>query len=391
MGQSSDSENPEILIVDDTPENLLLLSTLIRAGGIKVRAATGARLALGAMESWLPDLILLDIMMPEMDGFQLCQILKDDPRTASIPIIFISALGDTESKLKAFDVGGVDYVSKPFESREVLARIQTHLRIASLEKALRAKTERLEEEIQLRREQDAVLIQQSRLASFGEMIGNISHQWRQPLNLISLYAQEIEEKFSYNELDSNSLKEDVHRIMDVLDHMSETINDFKNFLNPRKSIRPFDVSIQVNKTLHLVKPGFQKDGITLDFKVDGECLIEGHPGEFTQVLLNILSNAKNALNDSGIANKRIEIHLKKDPSEKTSLVIRDNGGGIPEDVLEKIFDPYFTTRYLKNGTGIGLHMSRTIIENNMGGRILARNVTPADGKGETWAEFEILV
>jgi PleD family two-component response regulator len=156
-----DSVKGNILIVDDMPANLRLLVEILTRHGYKTRPATNASLALAAIEKEIPDLILLDIMMPETDGYQLCQQLKADERTADIPVIFISALGEVFDKVKAFSVGGVDYVAKPFKTEEILARIETHLKIQNLQNQLKIANATLADQLQELEQTNAILQQRN--------------------------------------------------------------------------------------------------------------------------------------------------------------------------------------------------------------------------------------
>ena len=144
-----ESPKADILVVDDTPANLRLLSQMLAEHGYLVRPVPDGLLALAATQAQPPDLILLDIRMPEMDGYEVCRRLKADPQTRDIPIIFISALGETEDKVKAFSVGGVDYITKPFQIEEVLARVEAHLSLRRLQQQLQDANRRFEEELTL--------------------------------------------------------------------------------------------------------------------------------------------------------------------------------------------------------------------------------------------------
>ncbi|MEG3858003.1 hybrid sensor histidine kinase/response regulator [Microcoleus sp. herbarium12] len=173
-----------ILVVDDTPENLRLLAGILSEKGYQVRPVPNGKLALSAAQKMPPDLVLLDIMMPEMDGYQVCQQLKDFEATKDIPVIFISAINDVMDKVKAFAVGGVDFITKPFQVEEVLARIETHLKICSLQQSLQEKNQDLATAIhQLKAAQDH-LIQSEKMAALGQLIAGIAHEINTPLGII---------------------------------------------------------------------------------------------------------------------------------------------------------------------------------------------------------------
>ncbi len=173
-----------ILVVDDTPENLRLLAGILSEKGYQVRPVPNGKLALSAAQKMPPDLVLLDIMMPEMDGYQVCQQLKNSEVTKDIPVIFISAINDVMDKVKAFAVGGVDFITKPFQVEEVLARIDTHLKICSLQQSLQEKNQDLATAIHQLQATQEHLIQSEKMAALGQLIAGIAHEINTPLGII---------------------------------------------------------------------------------------------------------------------------------------------------------------------------------------------------------------
>jgi two-component system, NtrC family, C4-dicarboxylate transport sensor histidine kinase DctB len=234
------------------------------------------------------------------------------------------------------------------------------------------------------REKDRMLLQQNRLAALGEMISNIAHQWRQPLNELGLIVQEIPVMFDRGNFDRDYLRGSVTKFMKVLAHLSKTIDDFRNFFRPDKEKVLFKVHGVVENALTLIEESFRQLQISIRVEITDDPVIFGHPNEFSQVMLNLLFNARDAfLAGNGEGAREIVITIFQ--SEKRAVVtLADNAGGIPEEILDKIFDPYFTTRGPEQGTGIGLYMSKIIIEKNIPGRLTVRN-TPGG------AEFRIEV
>ena len=230
---------------------------------------------------------------------------------------------------------------------------------------------------------EQLLIMQSRHAAMGEMINNIAHQWRQPLNTLGLLIQQTPLLYGSAEFSREYLEENSRNAMQLIQHMSRTINDFKNFFKPDKEVIPFCVNEVIMQTISLVEDIFKAHGITVAFHTESDPMITGFPNEFAQVLLNILNNARDALVERNVDVPLITMQSSTEGG-KSVVTITDNGGGISEEIMGKLFDPYFTTKATEKGTGIGLFMSKTIIEKNMGGRLTARNV--ADG-----AEFRIEV
>lgn len=233
------------------------------------------------------------------------------------------------------------------------------------------------------REREQMLIQQSRQAAMGEMIGNIAHQWRQPLNTLGLYTQSLGIFYGKPSFNKEYLDTSVAKSMEIIHHMSKTIDDFRNFFNTDKEKCNFNVRESIRNTLSLLDGSFLNPRISIDIVENDAPVIHGNQNEFAQVLLNILINAKDAVIEREIDNAKVIITIKGE-GDNTVVTVEDNAGGIPEEFISKVFDPYFTTKGPQQGTGVGLFMSKTIIEKNMGGRLAVRNT----GSG---AEFRIEV
>lgn len=249
-----------------------------------------------------------------------------------------------------------------------------------LETLNRTLEERIETAVNELRQKDQTLIQQSRLAAMGEMINNIAHQWRQPLNIISLIVQGIPPR---DELTQEELDHEIGRIMAIILHMSQTIDDFRNFFRMDKEKVRFIANQSVAKVVEFISPSLNSNGIKITVTEQPEVSVTGYGNEFAQVLFNLLSNAKDILVERGVASPRIDIRISSSDG-RSVVTVTDNGGGISPEVMPKIFDPYFTTKEQTQGTGIGLYMSKIIIEQNMGGSLTAQNV-------EGGAQFRIEV
>lgn len=233
---------------------------------------------------------------------------------------------------------------------------------------------RVQEEVAKNREKDAMLIQQSRLATMGEMMHNVAHQWRQPLSALSLILSNIKDDFEWGEMNRESLERQVGTGIMLSQKMSSTIDDFRNFFRPDHAASRFSLKDSITEVLNLVEPSFRHNEIKVIADTAEDIVVEGFANEFSQVLLNVLTNAKDVLvNRKGDGVVRISAARNNGMGE---VRIRDNGGGIPEEALPKIFDPYFTTK--ETGSGIGLYMSRMIM-GHMHGQITARNI---DGGAE---------
>jgi PAS domain S-box-containing protein len=230
---------------------------------------------------------------------------------------------------------------------------------------------------------DQMLMQQSRHAAMGEMIGNIAHQWRQPLNALGLMIQGLMVSYEYGEFSKEQLEASVNNAMRIVFHMSQTIDDFRNFFRPDKEKVVFKAGLVVAKAVSLIEGSFRDQQITVDVHTVDDPMVNGYPNEYSQVLLNILINARDAFLEHTVINPQVLVKLFTE-NHRTVVTITDNAGGIPAGIMDKIFDPYFTTKGPDKGTGVGLFMSKTIIEKNMNGRLAARNT--GDG-----AEFRIEV
>ncbi|MBW4055608.1 MAG: PAS domain-containing protein, partial [Proteobacteria bacterium] len=254
------------------------------------------------------------------------------------------------------------------------------LKLEELNKTLEVRIRQAVDEMHRK---DQAMIQQNSLAAMGEMISNIAHQWRNPLNNIALIIQSMEAAYDSETLTSEEMHSDVHSAMAVLLQMSHTIDDFRNFFRIDKEKQEFLISEAVNRAMSLVSATLNSLNIQVKIKTDDDVTIIGLQNEYSQVLLNLFSNTCDASIERNVAHCRIAIRITRE-NERSVLYFRDSCGGIPDDVMSRIFDPYFTTRGHDKGTGIGLYMSKMIIEQNMGGHLTASNV---DGG----AEFRIEV
>jgi ABC-type amino acid transport substrate-binding protein/signal transduction histidine kinase len=218
-----------------------------------------------------------------------------------------------------------------------------------------------------------LLIQQSKMASMGEMIGNIAHQWRQPLSLISTAASGMKIQKEFNQLDDKTFDDTLDSITNTTMFLSQTIDDFQNYLKDDKEKKEFDVNTSINKILNIIKGSFINHSINVILDLQKDLLINSYENELNQALLNILNNAKDALKEIDKENRYINIKSYKNKSE-TIIEITDNAGGIKEEIINKIFEPYFTTKHKSQGTGLGLYMTHKIITSSMNGDIKITNV-----------------
>uniref|UniRef100_C6E449 histidine kinase n=1 Tax=Geobacter sp. (strain M21) TaxID=443144 RepID=C6E449_GEOSM len=420
-----------VLVIDDDMNNLAIVSSLLQEYSYTIYVAEDGESGIRRALLTRPDLILLDVLMPGIDGFETCQRLKAMEGTRDIPVIFMTALAEMEQKVRGFEAGAVDYIVKPLQREEVLARVGVHIHIrhlskelqetnASLEKRVEDRTaslasanqelqkeiaerklaeealavkqaqlealnlsleQRVVEEVEKNLQKDRLLFQNTRLAAMGELLNNIAHQWRQPLNKIALLIQGCLYESNEGKLDHESFKGCVNRCMELITYLSNTINSFQSFFMPEGEPGQFDPCETVERSLSLVRNSYEENGIAVRIMNNGSVPMMGFRNAFSQAVLSILNNAQQVLLERDTPQPAIEVDcLYRDG--KNIITISDNGGGIDEKIIGKIFDPYFTTKFKAQGTGLGLYMAKMIIEKNMGGRLSARNT-------QAGAEFTI--
>jgi signal transduction histidine kinase len=249
---------------------------------------------------------------------------------------------------------------------------------------------RIKKAIEENRRKDKIMFQQSKLASMGEMLQNISHQWRQPLASLALILQSIQLKNEYKTLNPEFLDKKISEAMNIIENMSSTIDDFRNFFRPDKVKKKLNIKTCILNSISLMSYEFEKYSIKVDLQIR-DVFIYGYANELSHVCLNILSNAVDEFKNSNVDNRKILITVREKGNDIIISVI-DNAGGIKTDV-EKIFEPYYTTKLSSGGSGIGLYMAKQIIETHMGGKIRALNIKHKMGTKKFYncAMFEIIL
>jgi C4-dicarboxylate-specific signal transduction histidine kinase len=244
---------------------------------------------------------------------------------------------------------------------------------------------RVQEGIEENRKKDSMMIAQSRLATMGQMISFIAHQWKQPLNAISVITQNIEDAWHYDELNEEKLHDNSTLILNQIKFMADTIDDFRNFFKPDIEKSDFYPGKIIRKTIQFIEKNFHVNDIEIKLDLDEKCLVRGMPNELSQVVLNILNNARDAFLEKKRNPEQRTVKITLYCHENNSIIsFRDNAGGIPENVLPHIFESYFSTKGNEQGTGLGLSMCKTIIEGRMLGKLTAENI-------ENGAEFRIVI
>jgi signal transduction histidine kinase len=269
------------------------------------------------------------------------------------------------------------------EKTKELKELNEHLeeKIENRTQELQALNKNLENEVKQRiteiREKEQLLIQQSKLASMGEMMGNIAHQWRQPLNSIALKKEILVADYYDNTLSDEIVEQFSDNLDDTLQYMSKTIDDFRDFFKPTKEKIDFDVFKNIESILTIVDAQLKNHDIKLYINnhYNQPIIFFGYPTEFKQVLINLVNNAKDAIVANNPKSRQIDIDIYYDEmSKEIEVYVSDFAGGVPNDVIDKIFEPYFTTKFKAKGTGLGLYMSKVIIEYNMHGKLDVQNI-----------------
>jgi signal transduction histidine kinase len=373
----------DLLVVDDTINNLHLLVHILVARGYKVRPANNGKLALLAARTDPPDLILLDIVMPNMSGYEVCEQLKANELTREIPVIFISAIDEVLDKVKAFAIGGVDYITKPFQIEEVLARVETHLALRNLQKSLQDKNEELANTLQQLQTTQAQLIEFEKMAALGNLVAGVAHEINTPLGIsvtaASVLSEETTEflntyqsgKMKRSELEAflDTARESSSMILANLKRAADLIQSFKQVAVDQSNevqrcfklkdyLEEIRLSLmgEINKTKHIIK-----------IMGDENLILESYPGALSQVVTNLVMNSlihAYEAQDSGT----IQLDFKRQ-GEEVILQYTDDGKGIAPENLSKIFDPFFTTNRKNGSTGLGLHIVYNLVSQTLQGAI----------------------
>ncbi|MGG6269615.1 hybrid sensor histidine kinase/response regulator [Leptolyngbya sp. AN03gr2] len=417
-----DSET--VLVIDDNPTNLDVLYTALDSAGYKVFVATDGESGIEQALEHPPDLILLDVQMPGIDGFETCLRLKSVPSTQDIPIVFMTALADTEAKVKGLNAGAIDYITKPFQHQEVIARIRVHLKVRQLSLELTREKQQLEQRVIERTTQlsqafnelknaQLQLVQSEKMSALGNLVAGVAHEinnpvgsvagnlkhaedylqgllehlhlyqhyYPQPVSAIQDHSEEIDLPFLLEDLPSliTSMKAATERIAGI----STSLRTFSR----ADSQHPVKCNIHdgIESTLlvlkYRLKANQQRPEITIVKHYGDLPEVECYPGQLNQVFMNILANAIDAIDEITQDPSRatshgysIEIHTEV-LTDRSSIAIhiKDNALGMPEAVRAKIFDHLFTTKSAGKGTGLGLSIARQIVEETHQGLLTCRS------------------
>lgn len=410
-GQTSVEPQPDLLIVDDIPDNIRFLSKFLMTQGYIVRKATSGAMALRAIAALLPDLILLDINMGEMSGYELCAQIKENPDTQHIPIIFLSAGGEALDKVRAFKIGGADYITKPFQLEEVLVRIQTQLTLRSLQESQKVQNQKLRQTLEDLKRAQATLIQQEKMSTLKKVVAGVAHEINNPLNFISgnveparqyvqtlleltqLYQQHYPDlpaaiRDFQSEVDLDFVVEDLNNI---LQSMKTGAARIKTVVSALRSFTHLDESgvkrislqdaIETILTILRYRLDNRTSGITIQVRKNYQPipLVSCYAEQLGQAIFNLLVNAIDAIETKldQIARypevsyqPELVITIQPESERRVLLCIQDNGIGISQEHQGRLFEPFFSTKPAGKGLGLGLVTTRRIIEEQHRGRLV---------------------
>ena len=413
-----------ILIVDDNSTNIKVLSDSLKVAGYKVLIAKNGHSALSKLDNISPDLILLDVMMPGMNGFEICEKIQLSDRLQDIPIIFMTALSDPEHKVRGLQAGAVDYITKPFQEEEVLARVGVHMKLRQLNRQLEQRVAERTAELQAALEDlqqaQGQLIHSEKMSALGEMVAGIAHEINNPVSFISgnlpianNYVQDFCQIFQIyqdiipsppveiqevlEELEFDFIIEDLPKMLDSMqvgcDRLKQIVLSLSTF--SRQDLRqpkPTDLHVGIDATITILgnrlKAKTERPAIQIIRQYGNLPPVLCYGGQLNQVFMNILANAIDALDESNLERSydeiadnpnQITIQTQFNPDKEwVRVTIEDNGIGMSAEVQQKVFDRLFTTKGVGKGTGLGMAISRQIIEEKHSGVLRCTSV-PGEG------------
>ena len=371
-----------IMVIDDLTKNLQVVGAILDREGYSTTFVTNGQQALQRIKVTKPDLILLDLMMPDMDGLQVCRHLKSDPNYREIPVIFLTASHEQEDLVEAFTMGAVDYIKKPFNSQELLIRVKTHLE-------MRHTYRKLENTLTELRSTQMQVIQNEKLSSLGKMAGGIAHEINNSNNFIYANIYHLTDYYrqlfkvvdnpdflSREELNSEYevelIRQDIPRILQSLregsQRIREVVNTLRQFASLDQSpVKLVDLNQSVEQSL-LILQYRQSHHIVIEKNLGKLPLVECAPAPINQVFFNLLDNAFDALEGTDYPGK-IVIQTESINHQLIKISIADNGPGIPLEIQNQIFDPFFTNKPIGEGTGLGLSICYQVIVKEHQGQI----------------------
>ena len=399
-----------VLIIDDSIVIQEQLKDLLKNRYYKVQVALDLTTAEKILSEMPIDLILLDLVLKEENGIDFLRKNKNSiVNIKKIPVLVVSGFVDSSTIRDSIKEGAVDVLSKPYVLEEIVLKVDfwtdykrkeneilnTSKNLELQKIIIEEQNKKLKTHILLERkvgkQKEELFVQQSKMATMGEMLENIIHQWKQPLSAISTGVSSVQLQKEIDILDTETLDKSLADIMLVIEHLNNTLDDFKNYLKPNRKRVVFNLDETIDKSLALLMSQFKRESIEIINNISNLSSI-GFKNYFIQSFLNILNNAKDALKEIDNQKKFIFIDMKSIDDTQVEIKIKDNAGGIPVDIFDKIFESHFTTKSESGGTGIGLYMTKEMIEKHMFGKLEVKNVDyEYEGIPCKGAEFTIIL
>ncbi len=379
-----------ILAVDDSPTNLHALTDYLSGFDFDILAAADGEAALETCRRAAPDVVLLDVILPGIDGFETCRRLKAAEDTKDIPVIFMTSLNRSADKVKGFEAGAVDYVTKPFEPRELMARLTAHLRIRDLTRDLRAmnqdlaaRTEELGRTLHRLKAAQAQLIESEKMAALGALVAGVAHEINTPVGVCITAASTLERecgllaaacrsgrlKRAVLEGHLETLGQGNRLLTSNLRRAADLIESFKQTAADQTSLqkRRFSVKKCIDDTVLSLGPRLKPPGHAVEIEGEDDLVLCSFPGALSQIAANLVMNSiVHAYPDNGPGTLRFRI---SPTPEGARVTYSDDGRGIPPDCVGKIFDPFFTTAGNGRGSGLGLHIVYNLTVRKLRGTI----------------------
>ncbi len=365
-----DPSRRTILMVDDEPDILVFAKSQIEPKYNFIGAVDGEQ-GLEKAKQFLPDVVLLDIMMPEKSGIEVCRMLRRHPSTKMVPIILLTAHATDETKLKALEAGANDFVSKPFSTAELHARIENLIQSAQFQRELKAKNQELEKMMATLAETESRLIQSEKLNSLGQFSAGLIHEINNPMQFISTGVYVLRKQCLHfeDEKDRASFLRAIDGVEEGFTRTSQLVSDLRTFAHPSDEFG----EVPLHKVLE-VACRFLSDRLKNDptqkctISVSEDLVVSGNHNHLVQVMMNLIKNALDAMKEKEFSEEEkatVEVYAQR-VGDMVKLSVRDNGPGIPKDICDKLFDPFFTTKEVGKGMGMGLSICYRIIQKHKG-------------------------
>jgi signal transduction histidine kinase len=327
-------------------------------------------------------IVILDMRMPKMSGFETAKKVRDIDE--NVIIIIITAYSDVSMSEIRFQLkNGIYYFKKPFNEDELYSLVDSALKqwnhlqeIIHLKDTLKKNNlfleDRVKEEVEKSRDKDRIIARQQRLSYIGEVLSSVAHHWRQPLNQLTLLIEDLNDGYKYGDLNQEYFEKNSEDMVKIVNYMSKTIDNFRDFFAPNEQETIFFVTEAIENALELYDMSIKQDSINIELDIDSNLKIKGFVNEFSRVIVSLIENSHEA-----ILRNKIELpKIKISATQKNDLVnvkIVDNAGGVSNEFIEKVFDPYSTVKNQTKGTGLGLFFCKVVVESHMNGNIGIEN------------------